>query len=213
VSDFFEKTIALITPSPTDIWGLKFFPNMEPHINNNRDAPVFGSPSDQEVTVENQNVVREVVTSFGDNLHAIIEIGVNRNGENSMSQILIHNRPRGSFYLGIDIDDKSYLNNLEENTWTIQCNSLEQDKIRQFLSEKCIDSIDILLIDGDHSVNACINDWKYSNMLRKGGVVIMHDTTAHPGPIGLFEAIDENIFNKQRLCTKADHGIGIARRI
>lgn len=40
-----------------------------------------------------------------------------------------------------------------------------------------IDKIDLLFIDGDHSYEACMADWEnYSPFLRKGSVIVFHDT-------------------------------------
>lgn len=212
MSDY-DRTKDLITPQPTDIWGLSFFPNMEPHKNNDDDGPAFGGPHHTEVTECNMEVVRQTVAELGNDLHACMEIGVDRNSNvESMSKIILRNRPVGSFYLGVDIDDKSYLNNEETNTWTVQCNSHEQDRIRTFLKEKSIEKLDLLFIDGWHSVNTTINDWKYADLLSDNGVVIVHDTNRHPGDVALCQAVDKSLFTVTRYCTE-DNGIAVFKRI
>lgn len=208
----YQKTRFQIKPRATDIPGLRFFPNMEPDIDNDQDMPPYGWVSSVEVTDCNLQVVRAVVNELGKNLKAAMEIGVNRNGERSMSRIIMDERPEGSFYLGVDIEDKSYLNNESTNTWTIQANSHDQEKIRGFIHSKGIKKLDLLFIDGWHSINTCVNDWLYTDLLTDHGVVMLHDTNSHPGPVGLFEAINEDLYDKQRYCLDNDFGIAVVRR-
>ena len=196
--DPYSTTRFHIKPEPTDIFGLRFFPNLEPDCSNDQDSPAFGNVNSPEITDDNRKLIRMVMQELGDNLHAIVEIGVNRNSEMSMSQILIHERPKGSFYLGIDLEDKSELNDITANTHTLMCNSHDQTTVREFLSSKGIQKIDLLFIDGWHSVNSSVNDWRYADLLSSHGIVLMHDTNSHPGPIALFEAIDGEKFNKER---------------
>lgn len=195
--DPFQQTRFYIKPLPTTIYGLRYFPSLEPECSNDRDSPAFGNVNSLEITDDNRRLLRQVMQNLGDKLKAIVEIGVNRNSELSISQILINERPMGSFYCGIDLEDKSYLNNPSSNTYTLQCNSKEQFTIRKFLLDKGIEQIDLLFIDGWHSVNMCANDWSYADLLSPHGVVLMHDTNSHPGPIAVFEAIDNEMFNKE----------------
>lgn len=208
----YQKTRFHIKPRATDVPGLRFFPNMEPDIDNDQDMPPYGWVSSVEVTDCNLQVVRSVVKDLGKKLRAAMEIGVNRNGERSMSRIIMDERPEGSFYLGVDIDDKSYLDDEYTNTWTIRANSHDQERIRGFIHSKGIKNLDLLFIDGWHSINTCVNDWLYTDMLTDHGVVILHDTNSHPGPIGLFEAIDEDLYYKQRYCLDNDFGIAVIKR-
>ena len=73
--------------------------------------------------------------------------------------------------------------------------------------------IDLLFIDGWHSVNQCANDWHYTDMLSDNGVVILHDTNSHPGCVALFDAVDENQYAKERHCLEADYGIAVFRKL
>lgn len=167
-----------------------------------------------EVTDCNLAVVRDVVAELkaSNRLHAILEIGVNRNGERSMSRILMDERPAQCHYLGVDIDDKSYLDDPERLTYTIQCSSSEQARVRDKLRSIGVGILDLLFIDGWHSVNQCVNDWRYSDMLSDNGAVILHDTNSHPGCVALFDAVDENLYDKQRFCLTGDYGIAVFRK-
>lgn len=205
---FFEQTVANITSRPTMVYGLRFFPNLEPIVDNNQDSPAFGWPSGPEVSDCNLSVVSNVIKDLGDRCRVIMEIGVHRNDGRSMTNVLMDERPVGSVYVGIDLDDKGYLDDVSRGIYTLKANSHDQQRIRTRLLEIGVDKIDVLMIDGWHSVNTCVNDWCYTDLLSDHGVVILHDTNAHPGCVALFHAVDESLFRKERFCTDdADMGI------
>jgi len=210
VTTAYDKIIELIKPRPTTIQGLKYFPDLEPEVNNDQDEPPFGWTGLQEISDGNRAIVTRTIEHLGSTLQAAMEIGVDRSDAASMSRIIMEGRPAGSFYLGIDLVDKSYLNNTEANTWTVQCNSHDQTKIRDFLSLRGITQLDLLFIDGWHSVNTCVNDWRYTDLLRPGGIVLLHDSNSHPGCAALFDAVDDTVYDKARYCTEeSDFGIAV----
>lgn len=200
----FDRTVSNIIQLPTVVYGLKFFPSLEPKISNDKDDPAYGWHHGPEVSDCNLLTVAEVVKKLGNSCSCIVEIGVHRNESRSMTNILMDNRPIGSTYLGIDLDDKGYLNNYDKKVYTVKCNSHDQKTIRNKLRSIGIDKIDLLMIDGWHSVNTCVNDWSYTDLLSDHGVVILHDTNAHPGSVALYHAVDEQLFEKHRLCTSTD---------
>lgn len=213
MTDAYTKIVELIKPRPTSIHGLKYFPDLEPEVDNDQDAPPFGWTGQQEISECNRESVLAAVTHLGDTFRAALEIGVDRSNERSMSRIIMEGRPTGSFYLGVDLDDKSYLNNEATNTWTLQCNSHDQTRIREFMASKGVTELDLLFIDGWHSVNTCVNDWRYADMIRPGGLVLLHDSNSHPGCAALFDAVDDNLYEKIRCCTDpSDFGIAAFRR-
>jgi len=209
MSSFFDQTVSHIDPRPTMVYGLRFFPNLEPTVDNNQDTPAFGWPTGPEVSNCNLSVVSDVVRRLGTNCRVIMEIGVHRNEGRSMTNILMDERPMGSKYIGVDLDDKSYLDDESKGIYTIRSNSHDQQRIREFLSNIGVDKIDLLMIDGWHSVNTCVNDWCYTDLLSDHGVVILHDTNAHPGCVALFHAVDDELFEKSRFCT-VDSDMGIS---
>jgi hypothetical protein len=209
----YQELVALIKPRPTDIPGLKYFPDLEPTVSNDRDAPLNDYwISSVEVTDGNLEVVRQAVTELGTKLGAALEIGVNRNGERSMSRVIMDQRPPLSYYMGIDIEDKSYLNDEAANTWTMQISSAERSTIADRLQQLGIGDLDLIMIDGWHSVNMCVNDWRYTERLSDHGIVILHDTNTHPGCVALFEAVDDNLWIKQRFCLENDYGIATFKK-
>lgn len=205
--DAYEITKSLIKKVPTDIWGLSYFPSLEPECSNDQDMPYSGWPGCPEISECNLSIVQQVVNTLGGNLRACMEIGIDRNGGASMNRVVIDSKPQGCFWLGVDIDDKSYLDDPDKNVWTLRANSHEQEKIRSFLAEKGIEKLDLLTIDGWHSVNTTINDWRYADLLSEHGIVLVHDTNFHPGDIALVEAVDRELFDVQRLCIGHDSGI------
>ena len=213
MNEKYNELVALIKPLPTDIPGLKYFPSLEPEVSNDQDAPLNDYwISALEVTDDNLEVVRRVVLELGTNLAAALEIGVNRNGDRSMSRIIMDQRPKGSFYLGVDIEDKSYLDDEAANTWTMRTSSAERAAILDRMRELGVGLLDLIMIDGWHSVNMCVNDWQFTERLTDHGTVLLHDTNWHPGCIALFEAVDENLWIKQRLCLADDFGIAIFKK-
>ena len=215
MSDPYDDLVRLIKPRPTDVQGLRYFPDLEPDVSNDQDFPPAGWISPLEVTDANLDVVRSVVEEMKarNGLHAIMEIGVNRNGERSMSRILMDERPAECHYLGVDVDDKSYLDDHDNLLYTVQCSSADQHTVRDKLREMGVGILDLLFIDGWHSVNMCVNDWRYTDLLSDQGVVILHDTNSHPGCVALFEAVDPWKYEKQRHCLTADYGIAVFRKI
>ena len=206
----YEQTLEQVIKLPTKIYGLKHLPSIEPYSDNNLDGCLFDWPyTNIEVSEGNKDIVYKCLMRLGTKCRSIMEIGVHRNNTDSISTILMKKKPDPAIYVGIDIEDKSYLSNPTENIFTIKANSHDQIFIRQSLQNLGINKLDLLMIDGWHSVNACINDWMYSDILNDNGVVIMHDSNAHPGPIALYDAIDENLFDKERYCLD-DNGIAVA---
>jgi cephalosporin hydroxylase len=129
----------------------------------------------------------------------IIEIGISRNGPRSFTNDLLSNKPDHLKYLGVDIEDKSYLNNVDKNIFTIKENSFNRESVESYVSEIGIQKISILFIDGWHSVNAVINDWGYASLLSENSVVILHDTNYHPGPTILVESINKKLFRVEKV--------------
>lgn len=207
----YEQTINHIKEEPTSVYGLKFFPSLGDSYND-IDSCLFGWPSGPEVSNNNLELMKLLLKEMGNNCKVIVEIGVHRNDEDSITHILMNNKPNNCIYLGIDLDDKSFLNNQLKRIYTIKSNSHDQLTIRNKLLSIGATHIDLLFIDGWHSVNTCINDWSYVDLLSNNGIIAMHDSNAHPGPIALFHSIDEKLFDKVRYCTGPDDmGIAVAR--
>ena len=82
-----------------------------------------------EFTLDNRDALIERFLKVRDNCRAILEIGVHRPSWNdpigafTSTSALLNNKLSETIYIGIDQDDKSFLNNIEKNVYTIQNNS------------------------------------------------------------------------------------------
>lgn len=195
----------------TDIFGLKFKPQLDSRFNNDADWEVFTKGQLTEVSEQNFFLMELFTKQYSK--HGIMEIGVSRNGEESFTKAILNNKPDNIPYLGVDLDDKSYLNDENKKIYTIKENSFNQEAIRSYIKEIGMEKISLLFIDGWHSVNAVINDWLYADLLSESGIVIFHDTNSHPGPAIFLSAIDEKIFRVQTFFHENDYGMGIAHKI
>lgn len=202
---------------PTIIDGLSYIPKL---IDYSMDAdsapcgdPFYGSP-ENEVSDAEREELRKITSQLLHTPINIMEIGINRNGTRSFTHVLL-NKHVESKYLGIDIDDRSSLNNPPSNIHTLRTDSANQELIRQTLNQLGMKELSILFIDGWHSVNMCINDWKYSDLVVPGGYVIFHDVHMHPGPNVFMDAIDPKKYSVSiPLKNQPGHySIGIAKKL
>ena len=200
-----------IEAQKTDIFGLSFLPQLK-KVNNDEDWSFFTRPCSTEVSGQNFNLIKEI---SGDYMtHGVMEIGISRNGMGSFTQALFQNKPDNIKYLGVDLEDKTYLNDPMKNIYTIQENSFNRDSVKQYAKEIGLEKVSILFIDGWHSLNAVINDWQYIDLLSDNGIVVFHDSNYHPGPSVFVEAIDKSVFKVVKYFeNQDDYGIAIAYRI
>lgn len=148
-----------------------------------------------------------------------IGIGVYKPPLLSTTRAILREKQNDCVYLGIDVNDKSTLDDTEKNICTMMIDSCLRSKIRQKMLELGMSTIDLLVIDGDHSIDMTINDWCFSEFLSPFGTVIIHDTNVHIGPRAVFDAIDETSFCKKLIGSEMkggkfpDYGMGIVRRL
>lgn len=142
----------------------------------------------------------------------ILEIGVARNDAKSSSIVFIEKKDRDTAYIGVDIDDKSFLNDVANNVYTMRIDSsqidLVMDRVELLTGRK---EIDFLFIDGLHSINQVLLEWEYTRYLSAGGVVGFHDTNKHPGPSRFINALDKNKFDIRSYCIDNDNGIAFVQ--
>ena len=199
---------------PEVVRGLKYRPSIEPGHNDNTDFyGEFYRPVPREFSPANQEVLKRALLGMR-RPRCILEIGVQRNPlPESSTGILLRHKPADCVFIGVDIEDKGHLADPAAHIYTLKMDSAECARVYALMDELKIPCIDFLFIDGWHSVNQCVADWRYVERLGPEGVVVMHDTNVHPGPVALFEAIDEALFDKTKYCTEgADWGISVIRR-
>ena len=161
----------------------------------------------------NKTALANKFLSVRDNCRAILEIGISREGPDSFTNIFIQNKKPETIYIGIDTDNKTYLNDAANNVFTIQSSSSAYEQCVEIFKAHGITEFDFIFIDGWHSVNQVLADWEYTNLLGSKGVVGFHDTQYHPGPKLFVEALntDKWIVEAQVIADPNDWGIGFAQ--
>ena len=196
------------------VFGLVYRPSLAPERSDDTDFyGEFYRPVPREFSAANQEVLRQALMETPD-VRGILEIGVQRNPlPESSTGILLRNKAANAIFIGIDIEDKSHLADESRGIFTIQGDSGDRSPVYALMARLGIAAIDFLFIDGWHSVNQCVADWRYVERLSPRGTVAMHDTNVHPGPVLVFDAIDERLFDKKKYCTEGpDWGISVIRR-
>ena len=199
----------------TNTYGLKFRPTLNPQ-HDTADCIVWNRNPPQEFSADNHSVLLYELKRLGDKCKCIVEIGVHRGGANSSTCTLMDEKPLDCIYLGVDIEDKSYLNDPARNIYTIKTDSRDRAKVFARLDELGAKGIDLFFIDGWHSIEyVCDYDWTYVERLSPHGVVLSHDVSMHPGPYCHYDAVDEAIFDKEKYFTtleENDFGIAVFRK-
>lgn len=209
----FKINESLYFKKKSNIPGLKYLPSFYNHEDNNKDCHTV--PSDIWSKIDgnsdaNLRSLKQIISNI--HLKNIVEIGIYRDNR-SFTNILLNNKSKDGIYCGIDIDDKSSLNDIENNIYTLQCNSWDQGIIRTYLSKIGIEEVSLLLIDGFHGIDNVINDWMYSDLVKVGGVVVLHDTNYHPSSL-IVDAIDTEFYLIDKHCiTNYDWGLTAAYKI
>lgn len=199
---------------PERIFGLKYRPSIEPERSDDTDFyGEFYRPVPREFSPANQEVLKRALLELP-NPRCIVEIGVQRNPlPESSTGILLQYKPRDAVFIGVDIEDKSHLADAAAGVHVLKMDSADCGQVFALMDRLQRTEIDFLFIDGWHSVNQCVTDWKYVERLSPRGIVVMHDTNVHPGPVTVFDAIDEDLFDKKKYCTDGpDWGISVVKR-
>jgi hypothetical protein len=178
--------------------------------------PNFSSLSvDREFSFCNQYSLLTEFSKVKDRCKVIVEIGVARLSTNRMDDtsttVFINNKKDDTIYIGIDIDDKKFLEESGPNIHTIQSKSENYEYITEKFKEIGIEKIDFLFIDGWHSINQVIDESFYFGFLDKGSVIGFHDTNYHPGPHKVIRNLNPEIFETRLYCESPnDWGVGFA---
>lgn len=161
-----------------------------------------------EFTKENSDMLNNIFMQVKDGCPAILEIGVCRNDQASSTWTFLKNKNPETIYIGIDLDDKSFLNDPANNVYTIRASSSDFDANMEIIKSLGVTKFGFIFIDGWHSINQVLKDWEYTSILSSDGIVGFHDTSAHPGPVAFMQAINKDIwYVEENLCPE-DHGIG-----
>lgn len=205
-----------------DRFGLSYTPRIVNGDHDNATDWVVGYngpfPTRHFSVIEEQTFKAEFL-SIRDQCESILEIGVSAYENNpemgkSSTSILLENKKPSTKYVGIDLDNKTHLSSKYENVYTIQNDSTRVLDNTVRISDLGIETFDFIFIDGYHSVDVVLEDWKYTSMLTIGGIVAFHDCNFHPGPVALYDAIDPAHFTKHKIETpELIWGLAFAKRI
>jgi cephalosporin hydroxylase len=192
--------------------GIDHFLNLWPDAKG--EETVINTYSGQEVTECNREALRQQFLKVKDNCKAILEIGIGRNGKDSFATVFFENKNNDTKYVGVDIEDRSWLVDYGENIFTIQGSSSNYDEIVEIIKDKFeIEKFDFIFIDGLHSLNQVLKDWEYTNLLSDTGIVGLHDTSHHIGPFLFIRNLDKNKWDVIENACPQDYGIGFATKI
>jgi len=140
----------------------------------------------------------------------VLEIGV---FEGETTQHLINALPQGGHYVGIDIND--YRTNATKAAMTskgkaidfVLGNSLEE------LNKLPSGHFDLIFVDGDHSWEHVVKEFKLvEKVLANGGVIAYHDTIHLDGPRKLVEYAAHFGYKNITLNTTEGRGISILHK-
>lgn len=197
----FSKADYNIVTSPTERWGLlhEFSLNgAGQDCNDSMDWTQITKHCTPEGGIFSELNRKELKNQIKPWMKLIVEIGVSYHGyEESSTKVLVDNKPKDCIYYGIDIGDRNYVKDNGENVHLIQDTSLNIEKNLQLIFSHGHEYIDLLHIDGWHSVENVREEWNYAKYVRpNGGVIAIHDTNYHPGPCVLMKSIDKSCFKK-----------------
>jgi hypothetical protein len=185
--------------------------NSQVHVD--QDSAIYSGPLiAKEISDCNLDAFRKLFSSRVKSTDAILEIGVNRiekdggstkEGE-SFSSIMLELKRKKTKYFGIDVFDKTYFNDITNNVHIIHNDSSNYNTNVSVLKSHGVEIIDLLFIDGWHSIMQVTRDWEYTNLLSDHGVVVFHDTNYHPGPRDFCAALNREMWNVDYHCTNND---------
>lgn len=216
--------------TPTEAYGLKFRPTVSERFDN-MDFSQTGIIDGQEVDLSekhnlikvefsdlNKSVLVDVMNDLNSKgtLNSILEIGVYRSHGASSTSVILSEKPWETKYFGIDLLERHLapIRNHGLNVFCFHENSSNAVSIMEKCKERGVEKFDLVLIDGNHSINQVMDDWRFAEYVNPGGCVLMHDTNYHPGPYCVYEAIDEKLFDKKKFAEEEalDWGISLARK-
>jgi hypothetical protein len=139
---------------------------------------------------------------------SILEIGVGNNNEHSFTKLLLDNKLTSTKYFGIDIKDKSEINDDKNNVFTLLADSSNIVEVLSFTKSHGVEVFDFIFVDSWASINQVLNDWRYVDFLSDDGIIAFHDTNFHPGPTELVKNLKVDKYEIYKKCEeKTDWGI------
>jgi hypothetical protein len=191
-----------------------YTPSLKNRHENDSDGAVSDSePWDYcptEMSDMNLAVVKNCIKMLGNRCKFIVEIGVRRNPDiQNTTDIYLNEKSDDCVYLGIDIEDRAYIKNMKPNVHFLQTDSGDYEKIMTYINTHIKRQIDMLFIDGWHSINQVGKEIQLINNVNLGGFIGFHDIAFHPGPNTWMDAFNPEYFEIMKFNEPNDYGIGI----
>jgi cephalosporin hydroxylase len=146
----------------------------------------------------------------------IVEIGVARIQtsmyEHTSTSVFVSEKSVKANYFGIDIADRSFVQTYGLNVFTIQADSADTKTCLAAMKQVGIKHIDLLMIDGWHSINTVIQEFAYTDLIPVGGVVVLHDVNLHPGPKNAVQYANPEKWKVEKYCPD-DWGIAVLTKL
>jgi cephalosporin hydroxylase len=164
----------------------------------------------------NLHAIAEQYNLIKHHCKAILEIGVNHNAtptDMTSTSFFIKNKNSDTVYLGVDINDKSYLSSHDKNIHMLQADSGNVSSVMHYAHSLGIYQFDFIFIDGWHSINQVMREWEYSKYLSNDGIMGFHDTAVHPGPNLFLRNLNQSKWKVLENCCgfdQNDFGVGFA---
>ena len=132
-----QDILNAIVKFPTDSYGLKYKPTL-PSFGDDTD---WINPSRGNWSIHwsdaNDKALREAWAQLDTAPKLIVEIGVHRPESNdngrSSTTTLLSLKDDDCMYIGIDLNDRSFLNNMEKNIFTLACNSSNREEVYKLM--------------------------------------------------------------------------------
>jgi hypothetical protein len=161
-----------------------------------------------EVSDANISLMMHYFEMIRNECNAILEIGVGSRNERSFTKLLLDNKLTPTKYFGIDIKDKSELNDDKNNVLTLSTDSSNIEEVISFAKSHAVETFDFIFIDSWASINQVLNDWRYVDFLSDDGIIALHDTNFHPGPTQLVNNLKLDRYEVYKKCEQnTDWGI------
>jgi len=144
------------------------------------------------------------------NYKTVLEIGV---FQGETSRHLINAIPLGGQFVGIDIND--YRTDLTKAAMSVGGKSID------FILGNSLNELknlphghfDLIFVDGDHSINHVLQEFRLiEKLVAKGGVMVYHDTLHLEGPSKVVKFTSNYRYKSVTLNTPEGRGISIIHR-
>ena len=139
---------------------------------------------------------------------AILELGVCQHGVDSSTYIFLNNKKQRTYYVGIDEDNKSFINDPNKNVYTIKNSKLNVDENIATCANLGITQFNFIFFNACTNKNEIETLWKYTNWLAPISFVGFHNTGVQPELIEFLDSINRDKWNVVKNVCKQDNGIG-----